>query len=130
MTSKDDFNKVISDWLNDNEWIFGHPNLFLIKRYWVYENPVIEGEFLFVFEIIDKTHFVDNELDIYSSNMRFSTYGFSNDEVNPNGDVERLSSDLEFFTQGCIKEYEERLIGYKQQGKQISTTNPIEWKDC
>lgn len=120
---------VIKSWQSKKKWIFQQDNPFLEKLAYIYPNPVVEGEVFIVFEIRDRTMFLDNKLDIYSHEASFQTSALSDLNLNSNGDIRRLKTFLDNLDNITRTEREEELSEYVSLGRKIESTNPYLWKN-
>lgn len=119
--------ELIQNWKNNKTWIHGIDNPFLEKSAYSYTNPAVSGEAYFVFEIKERTTFVDGKLDEYVRTETFQTAALSNPNLNPVGDIQRLRAFLESFEKAARSEREQQIEDFEKAGKKIETSNPFLW---
>ena len=120
--------EIIQKWTNNKTWIYGIENPFLERSAYSYPSPVVSGEAYFVFEIKERTTFVDGKLDEYVRTETFQTAALSNLNFNSDGDILRLQALLDSFEAEARSEREQQIEDFEKAGKKIETSNPFLWK--
>ena len=117
--------EIIQKWTNNKTWICGIDNPFLERSAYYYPSPVVSGEAYFVFEIKERTTFVDGKLDEYVRSETFQTAALSDPKFNADGDIQRLRAFLDSFEAAARGEREQQIEDFVNAGKKIETSNPF-----
>lgn len=120
--------EIILKWKSCKTWIYGIENPFLERNVIPYPNPIVSGELNFVFEIKERTTFVDGKLDEYVRTETFQTAALSDPNLNPDGDIQRMLAFLDSLDIAARGEREQQITDYSNAGKKIETSNPFLWK--
>lgn len=120
--------EIIQNWTNTKTWIYGIENPFLERSAYSYPSPFVSGEAYFVFEIKERTTFVDGKLDEYVHTETFQTAALSNPNLNSDGDIQRLRAFLDSIEKAARYEREQQIEDFEKAGKKIETSNPFLWK--
>ena len=120
--------EIIQKWTNNKTWIYGVENPFLERNAYSYPSPVTPGEAYFVFEIKERTTFVDGNLDEYVRKETFQTAALSDPNLNSDGDIQRLQAFLASLDVAAKGEREQQIADHANDGKKIETSNPFLWK--
>ena len=118
----------IQNWTNTKTWIYGIENPFLERSAYSYPSPFVSGEAYFVFEIKERTTFVDGKLDEYVHTETFQTAALSDPNLNSDGDIQRLRAFLESIEKAARCKREQQIEDFEKAGKKIETSNPFLWK--
>ena len=78
-----------------------------------------------MFEIKERTTFVDGKLDEYVHTKTFQTADLSNPNLNSDGDIQRLRAFLESIENAAIGERKQQIEDFEKAGKKIETSNPF-----
>lgn len=120
--------EIIQKWTTNKIWIYGLKNPFLERSAYSYPSPVVPGEAYFVFEIKERTTFVDGNLDEYVRKETFQTAALSDPNLNSDGDIQRLQAFLASLDVAAKGEREQQIADHTKEGKKIETSNPFLWK--
>lgn len=120
--------EIIQKWTTNKIWIYGLKNPFLERSAYSYPSPVVPGEAYFVFEIKERTTFVDGNLDEYVRKETFQTADLSDPNLNSDGDIQRLQAFLASLDVAAKGEREQQIADHTKAGKKIETSNPFLWK--
>ena len=81
-----------------------------------------------MFEIKERTTFVDGTQNEYVRTGTFQTAALSNPNLNSDGDIQRLRAFLESIENAAIGERKQQIEDFEKAGKKIETSNPFLWK--
>lgn len=122
------YGEVIQTWKEDLRWIDNRINPYVKKdAAGIFPNPVVQGEIIIRFVIIDKTYFVERQELTFQREMQFCTSHVNGTPEERETEALQLQQELQHFLQNAIDDRQREIDTYRAQGIRVLSTNPYAW---
>lgn len=122
------YGEVIQTWKEDLRWIDNRINPYIKKdTAGIFPNPVVQGEIIIRFVIIDKTYFVERQELTFQREMQFCTSHVNGTPEEREAEAHQLQQELQQFLQNAINDRQREIDTYRAQGIRVLSTNPYAW---
>lgn len=122
------FGEVIQAWKEGFSWIDNSINPYVMRDMTgVMKNPLVPGEVIVTFTILDRTVIVNEEVFQYQTDMEYHTLCLNGTIEEKEREAARLQQELTQFTKAAIAERQKQIDDLRNAGETVMTTNPYAW---
>lgn len=122
------FGEVIQTWKEGFSWIDNSINPYVMRDMTgVMKNPLVPGEIIVTFTILDRTVIVNEEVYQYQTDMEYHTLCLNGTSEEKEREAARLQRELTAFTKAAIAERQKQIDDLRNAGETVMTTNPYAW---
>lgn len=122
------FGEVIQAWKEGFGWIDNSINPYVMRDMTgVMKNPLVPGEVIVTFTILDRTVIVNDEVCQYKTDMEYHTLCLNGTSEEKEREAARLQRELTEFTKVAIAERQKQIDDLRNAGETVMTTNPYAW---
>lgn len=122
------FGEVIQTWKEGFSWIDNSINPYVMRDMTgVMKNPLVPGEVIVTFTILDRTVIVNEEVYQYQTDMEYHTLCLNGTSEEKKREAARLQRELTAFTKAAIAERQKQIDDLRSAGETVMTTNPYAW---